>query len=195
MLAGIKLEVVDQSGPATANVRLLVANHASYLDGLVLIAALPAPGWRFVAKRELIRNFWSRVLLQKLGCEFVERFDLQQGLADAGRLAEAAQPGDRLAVFTEGTFTRAPGLRPFHMGAFVTAARAGLALQPVALAGTRDRLRDGHWLPRRGTVRVTLGPTLDPGPLPGSEWERALALRDAARAAILAGCGEPDLQR
>ena len=194
-LAGIKLELVDQSGPATANARLLVANHASYLDGLLLIAALPAPGWRFVAKRELTGNFWSRVLLQKLGCEFVERFDLQQGLADAERLAEAAQHGDRLAVFPEGTFTRAPGLRPFHMGAFVTAARAGLALQPVALAGTRDRLRDGHWLPRRGTVRVTLGPVLDPGPLPGSEWERALALRDAARATILAGCGEPDLQR
>lgn len=194
-LAGIRLEIIDQSGPARADATLLVANHASYLDSLVLIAALPAPGWRFVAKRELIRSFWSRVLLQKLGCEFVERFDLQQGLADAERLAEAAQQGHRLAVFPEGTFTRAPGLRPFHMGAFVTTARAGLALQPVALAGTRDRLRDGHWLPRRGTVRVTLGPVLDPAPLPGSEWERALALRDAARAAILAGCGEPDLQR
>lgn len=81
------------------------------------------------------------------------------------------------------------------MGAFVAAARAGLALRPVALAGSRDRLRDGHWLPRPGKVRVTLGPVLDPEPLPGSEWERALALRDAARAAILAGCGEPDLQR
>ncbi len=194
-LAGIRLEIIDPSGPARADAKLLVANHASYLDSLVLIAALPAPGWRFVAKRELIRSFWSRVLLQKLGCEFVERFDLQQGLADAGRLAEAARQGHRLAVFPEGTFTRAPGLRPFHMGAFVTAARAGLALQPVALAGTRDRLRDGHWLPGRGTVRVTLGPVLDPAPLPGSEWERALALRDAARAAILAGCGEPDLQR
>lgn len=45
-LAGIKLEIVDQSGPATANARLLVANHASYLDGLVLIAALSAPGCR-----------------------------------------------------------------------------------------------------------------------------------------------------
>ncbi len=194
-LAGIRLEIIDQSGPAAADAGLLVANHASYLDGLVLIAALPAPGWRFVAKRELAGNFWSRVLLERLGCEFVERFDLRQGLADAERLAGAAQQGHRLAVFPEGTFTRAPGLRPFHMGAFVTAARAGLALQPVALAGTRDRLRDGHWLPRRGTVRVTLGPVLDPGPLPGKEWEQALALRDAARAAILAACGEPDLQR
>ncbi len=194
-LTGIRLEIVDQSGSATADARLLVANHASYLDGLVLMAALPAPGWHFVAKRELIRSFWSRVFLQKLGCEFVERFDLQQGLADVDRIAEAAQHGDRLAVFPEGTFTRAPGLRPFHLGAFVVAARAGIGLQPVALAGTRDRLRDGHWLPRRGSVRVTICPTLDPGPLQGDEWERALALRDAARAALLAACGEPDLQR
>ena len=118
----------------------------------MLLAALPAPGWRFVAKRELVGNFWTRVFLHKLGCEFVERFDLQQGLADADRIASAAQRGERLAVFPEGTFTRAPGLRPFHMGAFVAAARAGIGLQPVALAGTRDRLRDGHWLPRRGSV-------------------------------------------
>lgn len=194
-LAGIRLDVMARSDPAAAEARLLVANHASYLDGLLLIAALPAPGWRFVAKRELSGNFWSRVLLQGLGCLFVERFDLQQGLADAEQLAEAARQGQRLAIFPEGTFTRAPGLRPFRMGAFVAAARAGLTLQPVALAGSRDRLRDGHWLPRPGKVRVTLGPVLDPGPLPGSEWERALALRDAARAAILAGCGEPDLQR
>ena len=55
-LAGIRLEQVDQSGPATGEARLLVANHASYLDGLLLIAALPAPGGRFVAKRELLRN-------------------------------------------------------------------------------------------------------------------------------------------
>ena len=194
-LAGIKLEVIDQSGPATADAKLLVANHASYLDGLVLIAALPAPGWRFVAKRELAGGFWSRVFLERLGCAFVERFDLQQGVADADRLVEVAQRGDRLAVFPEGTFTRAPGLRPFHMGAFVTAARAGIGLRPVALAGTRDRLRDGDWLPRRGLVRVTIGPAIDPGPLQGDEWGRALALRDAARAALLAGCGEPDLQR
>ena len=194
-LAGIRLEVIDQSGLAPSGARLLVVNHASYLDGLVLLAALPAPGWRFVAKRELVGNFWTRVFLHKLGCEFVERFDLQQGLADADRIASAAQRGERLAVFPEGTFTRAPGLRPFHMGAFVAAARAGIGLQPVALAGTRDRLRDGHWLPRRGSVRVTICPAIGPGPLPGSEWERALALRDAARAAILAGCGEPELQR
>ena len=194
-LAGIRLEIVDPSGPAGADARLLVTNHASYLDGLLLIAALPAPGWRFVAKRELAGNFWSRVFLERLGCMFVERFDLQQGVADADRLAEAAQRGDRLAVFPEGTFTRAPGLRPFRMGAFVAAARTGLGLQPVALAGTRDRLRDGDWLPRRGTVRVTICPTLDPGSLAGDEWVCALALRDAARAALLAACSEPDLQR
>ena len=194
-LAGIRLEVIDQSGPAGAEAGLLVANHASYLDGLVLLAALPAPGWRFVAKRELIGSFWSRVFLQGLGCEFVERFDPRQGLADADRLAGAVQGGGHLAVFPEGTFTRAPGLRPFHLGAFVAAARAGTGLQPVALAGTRDRLRDGHWLPRRGNVRVTICPATGPGPQQGGEWERALALRDAARSAILSGCGEPDLLR
>ncbi|MEY5098111.1 MAG: hypothetical protein RJA36_830 [Pseudomonadota bacterium] len=192
-LAGIRLQLGGVALPPTGRARLLVANHSSYLDSLVLLAALPAPGWRFVAKRELADSFPVRVFLQRLGCEFVERFDFLQGVADTERLAAAAARGAALAVFPEGTFTRVPGLRPFRMGAFLVAARAGLEVLPVALAGTRDCLREGHWLPRRGMVRVTLGQPLGVPPQ-GDDWSRALALRDAARAFILAGCGEPDLE-
>ena len=191
-LAGIHVEIEDRRNPDSA-ATLLIANHASYLDGLVLLAALPAPGWRFVAKRELAGNPWTGIALRRLGTEFVERFDFHQGVADAYRLAQAAANGARLALFPEGTFTRVPGLRPLHLGAFVIAARAGLAVQPVALAGTRDRLRDGHWLPRRGSVRVTLAPTIAAPAGTDDEWTRALALRAAARTALLADCGEPDL--
>jgi hypothetical protein len=52
---------------------VLVVNHASYLDGLVLLAVLPEP-IGFVAKRELREQFIPRVYLQRLGTEFVERF-------------------------------------------------------------------------------------------------------------------------
>lgn len=165
-LAGIRLQVSGAALPRSPADQplLLVANHASYLDSLVLIAALLAPGWRFVAKRELADHFFVRIFLRRLGCEFVERFDFQQGVADTERLAAAAATGAALAIFPEGTFTRVPGLRSFRMGAFLVAATAGIAVLPVALAGTRNCLRDGHWLPRRGTVRVTLGQPMSAPP-------------------------------
>jgi 1-acyl-sn-glycerol-3-phosphate acyltransferase len=76
------------------------------------------------------------------------------------------------------------------MGAFVVAAQTGVPLLPVTLRGTRSVLRDGSWFARRGPIVVTIAPALAPQ---GSDWNAAVALRDAARAEILRHCGEPDL--
>jgi hypothetical protein len=56
----------------------------------------------------------------------------------------------------------------------------------------RSVLRDGQWLPRRCIVQIVVDPPLAPD---GRDWDAAVRLRDRARAAILAGCGEPDLTR
>jgi len=188
-LCGIRLTVrgLDHLPQASC---VLVANHASYLDSLALAAALPWRNWRFVAKRELREQFFARIFLERLGCDFVERFDFQQGVADAARLQDSVRAGHTPVFFPEGTFSRVPGLAAFRMGAFLVAARNGVPVLPVALAGTRDLLRDGHWLPRRGRLTVTCCPLIAEE---GDDWHAALRLRDAARAAILRDCGEGDL--
>jgi 1-acyl-sn-glycerol-3-phosphate acyltransferase len=99
-------------------------------------------------------------------------------------------PGARWCFFPEGGFERAPGLAPFHLGAFMAAAEAGLPVVPVALRGTRSILRADQWFPRRGRIVVTVGAPIRP---PGTGFEAALRLRDATRAQILAHSGEPDL--
>ncbi len=167
---------------------VLVANHASYLDALLLVALLP-PRFSFAAKRELADHALLAPALRRLGLLFVERHDPRGGVEDTSRLAQAVRAGESLVVFAEGTFDRAPGLLPFHMGGFVVAAGGDVPVVPVALRGTRALLRgDDRW-PRRGDVEVTFGNPLHP---PGPDWADALALRDAARAAIRAACGEPD---
>jgi len=175
---------------------LLVSNHASYLDGYVLLGALPAPV-SFVAKAELLRSLTLRVFLRRLGTEFVERFDKQKGLEDAQRISRAARSGRPLFLFAEGTFTRVPGLLPFHMGAFVAAAEAGVPVVPVAIRGTRSMLRAESWFPRRGSVTVTFGVPIAPSPPEAPEapdaWTVAVRLRNATREHILRYCGEPDL--
>ncbi len=94
-------------------------------------------------------------MLRRLGAVFVERFDARQGVDDVRRLAAVA--GRRpLFFFAEGTFTRQRGLRAFRLGAFQIAVQNGLSVTPVVLAGTREILRDESWLPRRGTVSVTI---------------------------------------
>ncbi|MGR8921008.1 MAG: AMP-binding protein, partial [Gammaproteobacteria bacterium] len=168
---------------------VLVSNHQSYLDGILMLALLPRQA-RFLIKADLAGAAVVRRPLERLGCLFVERFDAGAGIAGMQEAADALAAGDALMIFPEGTFKRMPGLLPFHMGAFTTAATAGVPVVPVALAGTRSMLRAGSWFPRRGRVTLDLGAAVAPA---DAGWQAALALRDAARAHILACCGEPDL--
>ncbi|MEQ8253179.1 MAG: AMP-binding protein [Smithellaceae bacterium] len=175
---------------------IIVANHASYLDGLIMIAALPHE-FSFVAKAELGGSFLLRSFLQRIRTEFVERFDTLKGIEDARRIAAAARQSRSLLFFAEGTFTRIPGLRPFHMGAFEAAVAAGIPVVPVAVRGTRSILRGESRFPRRGAVIVTIGKPVEPGGMQdraaSDSWKTAIKLRDAAREHILRHCGEPDL--
>jgi len=168
---------------------MLVANHASYLDGIILAAALP-PNLAYAAKQELKGLFIPRIFLGRIGAEYVERFDAQKGVEDASRMLNTIRSGESLALMPEGTFSRAPGLRPFHMGAFVIAAKAGAPVVPVAIRGTRSILRGSSFFPRRGIVSIMIGEPIQPE---GSGWGDAIKLRDKARAVILRHCGEPDL--
>ncbi|MBL8250147.1 MAG: 1-acyl-sn-glycerol-3-phosphate acyltransferase, partial [Candidatus Competibacter sp.] len=168
---------------------ILVANHSSYLDAYILLAALPRP-FHFVAKRELLTNPLLGKPLERIGTLFVERFDLQRSANEAAQIVAAARDGKSLAFFPEGTFTRMPGLLPFRMGAFVAAAQAGTPVTPTIIRGARSILRAGSWFPRRGALEVIVEPSISPS---GDDWAGAVRLKDAARSVVLDGCGEPDL--
>jgi len=168
---------------------VIVTNHASYLDGVILVAALPIK-FSFVAKAELERQFFPRLFLRRIGALFVERFDKQRGVADSRRTVQTVEAGRSLAFFPEGTFTRMPGLLPFRMGAFVAAAEAGVPVAPVTIRGSRSLLRADSRFPRRGGGRIIIAAPILPE---GMDWTTAVKLRGVTRAAILQHLGEPDL--
>ncbi len=168
---------------------IVVSNHCSYADGPILAASLPVH-ISYVAKRELTRNMVSRLFLERLRTEFVERFNSQKGTSDTRKVIRSAQGGRSFIFFPEGTFYRMPGLQAFRMGAFLTAVRAGIPVVPVAIRGSRSLLREDTWFPRRTSVSVRVCPSITPQ---GNDWDAAVKLRDAARAEILKYCGEPDL--
>lgn len=175
---------------------ILVSNHASYLDNFLMVAVLPME-FSFVAKAEIKGSLLARLFLKRIQTEFVERFDRQKGVEDARRLIATARNGRNLLFFAEGTFTRIPGLRPFHMGAFEAAVEADVPVVPLAIRGTRSMLRDVSMFPRRGTITVTIGKAIEPRSMQDNaapdSWTTAIKLRDAVREHILKHCGEPDL--
>ena len=170
---------------------VVVANHASYLDGVVMAAALP-PRFGFVIKREMNEVPLAGLLLRRIGSEFVERFNRHKGASDTRRVLRTAASGHSLVFFPEGTFTSEVGLGKFHTGAFAIAARAACPVVPAVILGTRRNMPATRILPRPGAIEVRYGSPIV-SLLNERDADPALALRDASRAAILEQLGEPDL--
>lgn len=182
-LLGVRLRsVVETPVPDTA---VLVANHSSYIDSLVLAAVLPGPLW-FVAKRELASQRVAGPFLRALGTIFIER-DLAGALEAERTLMEFETAQKRIVIYPEGAFTRAAGLRPFHLGGFLLAAADSIPVVPVAISGTRSLWRSPDQLPRRGPVEVRVSSPLTDE---GHDFAAAVRLRDLTRAFIAAHCGD-----
>ncbi len=168
---------------------VVVANHASYIDGPLLKGYLP---WRFsfVIKGEM-RNFAPvHFVLRRTGSKFVERSDIQGSTRDARQLVKAALRGESLGFFPEGTFLPEPGVGRFRPGAFVAARRSDMPVVPIAIHGSRHVLPHGAWLPRRGPLRIEILPAIGPG---DAAYAHSRELAEAARQRILATLDEPDL--
>ncbi|TAJ53476.1 MAG: 1-acyl-sn-glycerol-3-phosphate acyltransferase [Nevskiaceae bacterium] len=165
-----------------------VANHASYLDGMVLTAALPAH-FSFLVQHGAAN--WPLVgpTIRRMGVSFVNRGSPREAAVATRDLLRRLHEGESFAIFAEGTFKAEPGLLPFQPGAFAIASRASVPVLPVVIRGTRAVFPEGARLPRRSQIEIEILPPLHPE---GSSREAAHQLRDAVRSAILDRCGEPD---
>ncbi len=186
-LAGLRVHV---SGLATLpeGSCVLVANHSSYLDGIVMVAVLPRR-FGFVIKREAASMPVVGPLLRRIGSEFVDRHTRGGRQRDARRVVERAEQGHSLVFFPEGTFDSTVGLKRFHLGAFVAAARGGVPVVPTVIHGARRALPSETRVPRPGRLHVEVLPAI------GGHGETPEQLREAARALMLGRLDEPDLAR
>jgi fatty-acyl-CoA synthase len=169
--------------------RMLVANHTSYADIVVLMAAL-GTDYHFVAKAEVMSMPFFRTFLRKLGHFSFRREDPQARLQQAEKIEDALRRGESVFVFPEGTFTAQSGVRPFHLGAFKAAIATQREIVPIALEGTRRALRDGSWLPHPGRITITICPPIAP-PSSAEDWQQIVRVRDSAREIIARFAHEP----
>jgi 1-acyl-sn-glycerol-3-phosphate acyltransferase len=153
LAAGLLLLVTRPSVRGSANVPrrgplLVVANHASYADPMLLALALPRPV-AFLAKEELFHPAPWGWALRAAGIIPVRR-----GHADRRALDTAIavlRQGGALAVFAEGTRSVDGRLQAGEPGVGLLAARSGAPVLPVALLGTERLSRRGAW---RGRPRL-----------------------------------------
>ncbi len=127
-LWGIHLQVLGQ--PVRGGPALIVANHISWLDILVIHAARYC---RFVSKSD-VRD-WPLIggLATAAGTLYIERTSRRDALRMVGDMAQAMRDGDVVAVFPEGTTSDGQTLLPFHANLIQAAIEAHAPVQPLAL--------------------------------------------------------------
>jgi 1-acyl-sn-glycerol-3-phosphate acyltransferase len=138
----IHLKVVGQpvlNGPA-----LLVANHISWLDIVVIHAARHC---RFVSKSD-IRD-WPLVgtLATGAGTLYIERTNRKDALRMVKDMARAMQEGDVVAIFPEGTTSDGRDLLPFHANLIQSAIQAKAPVQPMSLQFVDKQTREITFAP------------------------------------------------
>jgi len=139
---------------------IVVANHESVLDAVVLGAALGRE-LRFLTKAELWRIPLLGRVLDALGGIAVERG--RGDLAALARARDALEAGEAVALFPQG-FVRREG--PWQRGAARLALATGAPLVPVRLVGTAHALARGRiGLPR---LRVVVGAPIAVAPGPAT---------------------------
>lgn len=124
----IDLQVHGQ--PPVHGPLLLVANHISWLDILVLHAA----GFcRFVSKADV--KGWPVIgtMATGAGTLYIARDSRRDALRVVHHMAEALQRGEVLGVFPEGTTSDGRALLPFHANLIQAAIAAQAPVMPVAL--------------------------------------------------------------
>lgn len=128
-IMGVDLRV---SGVATAEGPVLVvSNHVSWLDILVINAVCPA---HFVSKSGV--RHWPLIgdLVSAAGTLFIERESRRDAMRVVHHMADALRQGDVLAVFPEGTTGPGHAVLPFHANLLQAAISTDSPVQPVALA-------------------------------------------------------------
>jgi 1-acyl-sn-glycerol-3-phosphate acyltransferase len=182
-VAGTRVEVHGLEHVSRHRAYVIVPNHESGWDPVVLVAALAALPVRFIAKEQAIRvPLLGRTLLLT-GNVRVERANTA---ADVARIREAMarRPPDVSTIFyAEGTRSRDGALHEFKKGAFATAIAQGMSVLPVATAGTRR-----IWPP--DTMRMRRGPVVVEVGAPIAVEGLTLADRDALRERTRAVVGE-----
>lgn len=154
--SGVRVRVLHAERLPPARGLVVVSNHESYSDILVLLANLPLPV-RLMAKRSIFRvpvMGWS---IRAAGFVPVDRGVRSRGAATVEAALKLLKSGRSIVLFPEETRTRDGELSPFKPGAALLALRSGFPLLPVAIAGTRRVLPRGTLTTTPGRVVLSIG--------------------------------------
>lgn len=137
---------------------LVVSNHQSFLDPVILGVAIPR-SISYMAKSELFDVHPAFTwLISSLG-----GFPVRQTGSAAGAIKETIdrlQEGRALNIYPEGARTQTGEIQPFEKGTALVVRKAKVPVVPVAIHGSFESFPPGTSFPKRHPIRVMFGPPM-----------------------------------
>lgn len=142
---------------------VIVANHASHLDALIVLAILPVR-WRNLIYPVAAKDvFFERQVVAGLTTVFVNTLPIWRG---SGRTHDLTQLRDKLTqeqsiliLFPEGTRTRSGSMNPFRPGIGRLVAGTAIPVVPCWIQGAAKSLPPGKSVPRPARILARFGPS------------------------------------
>jgi 1-acyl-sn-glycerol-3-phosphate acyltransferase len=137
---------------------LLVSNHQSYIDPVLLGVRLTRP-LSYMAKSGLFKFAPFEWLIRQLGA-----FPIKQGSADIRALKEAigrVQEGHALTIFPEGTRSPDGRLQPIEPGIALVIRKAKIPVIPAVIIGSSQAWPVGQKMFHPAPIRVLYGSPMD----------------------------------
>lgn len=127
---------------------ILIANHTSYLDPLVILAGIPQK-ISCIALRDLYRIFWLKWFLQKMSA-------FPSG-SSSEKAVSLLMQNKNVGLFPEGGVSRDGSLREFRSGAALLAIKTGRPIVPCAILGTYQALPKTAKFPKPAPIKLKIG--------------------------------------
>jgi 1-acyl-sn-glycerol-3-phosphate acyltransferase len=137
---------------------LLLANHQSLLDPILIATPSPHRPMSFMAKSQLFQNRYFGAFIRALNA-----FPIKQGAGDVGAMKETIRrlkEGHMLNIYPEGSRTETGEMGPIAPGAALVVRRAGVPIVPVVIEGSFKAWPKGTRMFRPVPISVMYGPAM-----------------------------------
>ncbi|RYE56727.1 MAG: glycerol acyltransferase, partial [Sphingobacteriales bacterium] len=144
----VSKKVINEAGETFGRPAILIANHSSFLD--ILVMGMLSRKLIFLVKDWVYNSPFFGPVVRKAGFYSVSQ-GLEGGLE---HLKQKVRDGYSLVIFPEGTRSPTNQIRRFHKGAFYLAEQLGLDILPVVIHGTSEVLPKGDFMINDGRITV-----------------------------------------
>ena len=155
-LMGITIETQGKVDP---NVNMIVMNHQSLLD-IILLEALHPKDIAWVAKKEIADLPWFGHILKAPKMIIVERESKSSLVKLLKEAKEKFQQNRPIAIFPEGTRSDGKKLRKFKVGAKMIAEKNNMLVQPIVIVGSKKIFDSQKLTQENGIVKIIYLPTI-----------------------------------